>query len=134
MVLNGNITGSGFSHVPGGVEYQNRSAFSYHYYCASFVPSWTTEPVWTRAICDDVVGNMVFESVDKDVDRTGGASMMTEFGDCFPGDNVTVTEECNRVMNKADTRYDSFVDWTHAQDDIFNPGDVWVDYFSRTYP
>lgn len=40
--------------------------------------------------------------------------MMTEFGDCFPSNNVTVTKECNRVMNKADKRYDSFVDWTHA--------------------
>jgi hypothetical protein len=33
MVLNGEIVGSGFKHVPGGPAYNDRSVFSYHYYC-----------------------------------------------------------------------------------------------------
>ena len=43
---------SGFDHVPGGPEYANRSVFSYHYYCASFVPGYNHEPYWTKNICD----------------------------------------------------------------------------------
>ncbi len=33
MVLNGNITGSGFSGVPGGPALRPKSVFSVHYYC-----------------------------------------------------------------------------------------------------
>ena len=37
MIFSGNISGSGFEHVPGGAAYRNRSAYSYHYYCHDYV-------------------------------------------------------------------------------------------------
>lgn len=64
MILDGKILGSGFDHVPGGDDFRNRSAFSYHYYCKSFVSNWENLPFWTETICDDLVGNLVFEAVD----------------------------------------------------------------------
>ena len=35
MIFDGKIVGSGFSHVPGGAEWANVSAFSYHYYVSA---------------------------------------------------------------------------------------------------
>ena len=93
MIFDSKIVGSGFDHVPGGDDYRNRSAFSYHYYCESFVPNWKNEPIVRRVICDDTIGSLVFKAVDENVKTFGGASMMTEFGDCFG--NATVLEECN---------------------------------------
>lgn len=64
MIFDGKVAGSGFTHVPGGDDYKNRSAYSYHYYCDSFVPNWNEHPVDVRIVCDDIVGNLVFEAVD----------------------------------------------------------------------
>lgn len=33
MIFDGNITGSGYTHVPGGSQFAARSAFSYQYAC-----------------------------------------------------------------------------------------------------
>lgn len=44
MIFDGKIVGSGFTEVPGGTEFQNRSALSYHYYCDTFVPEYGKEP------------------------------------------------------------------------------------------
>ena len=45
MLFEGNATGSGFDHVPGGDAFKNRSAFSFHYYCSSFVPDYANKPI-----------------------------------------------------------------------------------------
>ena len=113
MVFDNKIAGSGFDHVPGGDNYRNRSSFSYHYYCSSFDPNWKDRPEWTKIICDDIMGNLIFEAVDEDLKTFGGASMLTEFGGC-PTDNATLLNECNVVMNKADKRMDSYVDYSLA--------------------
>jgi hypothetical protein len=44
--------GSGFEHVPGGAQWANQSAFSFHYYCDTFVPGYGGKPVLTRLVCD----------------------------------------------------------------------------------
>lgn len=65
--LNGKYVGTGFTHVPGGDTYRNRSVLSYHYYCIVFslapVPGNESIPVFERVICDDVEGPDVFKSV-----------------------------------------------------------------------
>jgi len=69
--LNGKYSGSGFSHVPGGDEYRNRSVFSYHYYCTFIaidpVPGNSTIPSFDRIVCDDVEGPALLRSVQIDV-------------------------------------------------------------------
>lgn len=114
MIFEGKVAGSGFTHVPGGDEYKNRSALSYHYYCDSFTPKPIDKPFYKRLICDDAVGPLVFEAVDLDHEKNGGASMLTEFGDCFPVNSTKANEECNFVMDLADKRMDSYIDWTDA--------------------
>ena len=65
--LNGKYFGSGFTHVPGGEAYRDRSVLSYHYYCIFLsldpVPGNATIPDFERVICDDIEGPSVFESV-----------------------------------------------------------------------
>ena len=60
MVFDGTASGSGFDHVPGGPEYANRSVFSYHYYCASFVPDYQKSGFWRKTICDHTLVSALF--------------------------------------------------------------------------
>jgi endoglycosylceramidase len=64
--LNENYSGTGFTHVPGGNEYRNRSVLSYHYYCTIIqiipVPGNDTIPIFDRVVCDDVEGPALFRS------------------------------------------------------------------------
>lgn len=64
--FNGNYSGSGFTHVPGGDEYRNRSVFSYHYYCTIIqvipVPGNESIPIFDRLMCDDIEGPDLFRS------------------------------------------------------------------------
>ena len=77
----GKLLSSGFSHVPGGVEYANKSAFSYHYYCWLAHPGdGTTYNRVEKAACDKLLGPAVFNAVEETTTRIGGGSMMTEFG------------------------------------------------------
>ncbi|CAF1390470.1 unnamed protein product [Rotaria sordida] len=80
------IFGSGFSHVPGGKDYQNRSVLSYHYYCTALainpVPGNENIPMLDRVLCNDIEGPAVFRSVEKEINRLGGSGFLTEFGGC----------------------------------------------------
>ena len=59
MIFNGTITGSGFTHVPGGPEHADHSVFSFHYYCWWF----TTGDGLERRTCDKHFGPRVFAQV-----------------------------------------------------------------------
>ena len=65
--VNGKYWGTGFTHVPGGSDYRDRSVLSYHYYCFLLsvdpVPGNSTVPEFERVVCDDVEGPAVFRSV-----------------------------------------------------------------------
>ena len=52
MVLNGQIVGSGFDHVPGGKEQRAKSVFSFHYYCWFMTANATS---FIRTVCDKVI-------------------------------------------------------------------------------
>ena len=79
MVLEGEkYSGTGFDHVPGGDDFKNRSALAYHYYCSAFTNE--SNPFAQKVICDEILGPTMFKSIRDEVKRTGGASILGEFG------------------------------------------------------
>jgi endoglycosylceramidase len=129
MIFEGKIAGSGFSHVPGGAAYRNRSVFSYHYYCNTFLPSYGTHPKTTKVVCDDVAGPLVMKAVKKDLGELGGAAMMTEGMAC----GQSAEEECETVMNMLDTHLFSWTDYGESQGDTFLPSPPQQEEWARTY-
>jgi len=129
MFLNGKVVGSGYHRVPGGDEYQNRSAMSYHYYCASLVPGYADHPEWRRAICDHVLAPSVMHSVKKDLQRVGGAAVMTE-GLACPDRAV---DECQAVMKELDNHLSSWTDYGDSQGETWGPSAVTQESWARTY-
>ena len=80
------VLGPGFSSPPGGPAYLNRTVMSYHYYCwaLGYASSEQSDPVLTT-LCDEILGPMVFKTVDARARELGGsATMLTEFGECNP--------------------------------------------------
>jgi len=128
MVLDGKITGSGFDQVPGGPGYRNRSVFSYHYYCATFLPDWPRHPKERDLLCDHLTGPLVFKSVSEDLARLGGAQMMTEGIAC--GDN---SSECSTVMALLDDRMFSWTSYADSQGGTFQPAASMQEAWARTY-
>lgn len=72
--------GSGFTEVPGGETYRDRSCLSYHYYCWFASGGDEPMPPLTKAVCDRAFGPLVFATVAEDIKQLGGAAMLTEFG------------------------------------------------------
>ena len=129
MVLNGKIVGSGFDHVPGGDAYRNRSAFSFHYYCATFVPDYSREPKLRKLICDDVVGPLVFEAVKQDLLNFGGSTMMTEGLSC----SDAAIAECQVVGTHLDRNLLSWTDYDDSQGETWNPSPTIEKLWSRVH-
>merc|ERR1740121_2198017 len=128
--------GAGFEHVPGGEQYRNRSAYSYHYYCHSFVPSYKYHPMLQRLVCDKTLARLVWRSVTGNVKRLGGAAMMTEGMQCR-GDGAYklrsgdgVQNECQVIMKQLDDHLFSWVDWNF---DINNgiSNEAWARTYAR---
>jgi|TARA_B100000242_G_scaffold217824_1_gene159242 endoglycosylceramidase len=128
MLFEGKIAGSGFTQVPGGPNYRNRSCFSFHYYCGSFVSDWEDKPVEQKLICDHVTGPLVMEAVKKDLKTLGGAQMMTEGIAC--GDNKT---ECATVMGMLDDHLFSYTSYADSQGSTFDPDPSMQAAWARTY-
>lgn len=129
MFLNGKVVGSGFDQVPGGDAFQNRSAFSYHYYCASLNPNYGDHPLWTRALCDSFLAPHVFNSVQKDLAKVGGAAMMTEGLAC----EDRSMQECHQVLKELDGQLFSWTDYGDSQGDEWAPTAVQQEAWARTY-
>ena len=72
------VLGPGFSQVPGGSEYQNRSVLSWHYYCQFLDGGKNTRSILTQIFCDMFWGPEAFQTVDKRLGEIGGGSMLTE--------------------------------------------------------
>lgn len=66
----------GFTSGPGGPEYNDRQAYSYHVYCGDTDSQGNPKNI---AECD-VVDDFSFQLVFRDHKRIGGGGMMTEFG------------------------------------------------------
>ena len=128
MLFDGKIVGSGFQQVPGGPAYRNRSVFSYHYYCATFVQNWRKHPTAQKLVCDHLTGPLVFQAVKKDLAHLGGAAMMTEGIAC--GDNHT---ECSTVMAMLDSHLFSWTSYADSQGALFDPAPSMQEAWARTY-
>jgi endoglycosylceramidase len=133
--------GSGFSEVPGGAAYANRSALSYHYYCWWLSQSGTEPmPQLEKKTCDGLFAPQVFDTVAHDIARLGGASMLTEFGAMVPNatnPRATNTEEIRAVVGLADSHLQSWTHWD-INDDVYQKNTkTWnldaVKAFVRTY-
>jgi len=140
------VLGPGFTVPPGGPQYLNRTVMSWHYYCWAIGYGASDGPYdnVTRALCDDFLGEMVFNTVHKrsTVDLKGSASMLTEFGICEPNYNLPDSLgniECNFVLGQADKHLESWTYWDTASGGVFwdgdgNPKEEVVKVFSRPYP
>jgi len=136
--------GPGFTAPPGGLEYLNRTAMSWHFYCwaVGYSSDQEFDPV-LKAVCDDFLGPLVFNTVDARAQEIGGsATMLTEFGECSPSydhPDYQGTIVCNMVLDLADQHFQSwsywdtasgFVLWDHDGEPVLDT----VKVFSRPYP
>ena len=136
------ILGPGFTHVPGGSNYENRSVLSWHYYCATFTGNATLDTILGQFMCDVVTAPQFFNTVQSRIEEIGGGSMLTEFGLCTPnatnpGDGNTI--ECNAVMHLADRYFQSWTYWDTSDEDKFWDANnqlinETVSVFSRPFP
>jgi len=127
MILQHSITGSGFDHVPGGPQYKNMSVLSWHYYCSSFV-SPSDKAAKRKILCDKLLDPRVFDTVEYDVAKTGGALMMTE------GLGTTEPEpEIRDIQDRLDSRIYSWISWNYATGAYWEPPASWQQDFARTY-
>lgn len=107
MILNGTISGSGFTHVPGGAAYVEKSVFSFHYYCWWFNDENST---FQKQTCDEKFGPKVFNQALEEARHLGGSTMLTEWGQgCDP--TFGHSAECDPIMNLADEHLMSWIDW-----------------------
>jgi endoglycosylceramidase len=135
------LRGSGFTEVPGGDDYQNVSAYSFHTYCwpLEFKPeNATDDDIQERAdYCETDFLPEMFEAAYSTVNRTGGGLILTEFGICKTWEDV-VDLECDVFLRLADRYLMSWVDWDYNDllfyDDNgdYIPGKV--HYYTRPYP
>ncbi len=111
--LNGKYFGTGFTQVPGGNDYRNRSVLSYHYYCTILqlipVPGNKTIPAFDRVLCDDVEGPALFRSVQTDLSQLGGSAFLTEFGGC--DESQTCDDQLYWGLDRADQFLQSWAFW-----------------------
>lgn len=131
----------GFQETPGGPEYNDRQAMSYHIYCPLNGTSAKDE-----AACD-VINSELFNNRARDVERLGGGWLMTEFGASrdVKGDMYAL----NFLCEKMDKHQQSWMYWQYKYfNDIttctpegealyLNNGTVAQDklrVLSRTYP
>lgn len=124
--------GSGFSHVPGGSSYANRSAFSYHYYCNTFVPSYASKPTLRKVVCDDTVAPLVLKAVQHETARLGGSAMMTE-GLACDYSQATSADECRAVMDDLDAHLFSWTDYGVSQGSTWAPSAAQQEGWARTH-
>ncbi len=118
--LNGKYFGTGFTHVPGGNDYRNRSVLSYHYYCITLsvvpVPGNSTIPIFDRVLCDGVEGPALFHSVQTDLVELGGSAFLTEFGGCE--NSPTCDEQLDWGLIAADQFLQSWAFWGEFYGDL----------------
>ena len=123
MILHDPVLGSGFTQVPGGDDYRNVSAYSYHAYCwpLEFIDSGAPDQERKEAkeLCDNEFLPGIMEAQRDNIKQTGGASMLTEYGLCHthePGINI----RCEDIMNLCDRFLQSWTDWDYADYKWYN--------------
>lgn len=132
---------NGFSSGPGGSDYNDRQALSYHIYCP--IQNATAE----KEVACDAINDEFFFMRRQDVKRIGGAMIMTEFGASKDvlGDLYALQKNCKQ----ADKFSQSWIYWqfkyyqdittcTPVGESLYNADGTVVDdklkVLSRTYP
>jgi len=139
------VLGPGFTAPPGGKDYLNRTAMSWHYYCWALGYGHDSDPYdpVLRTVCDDLLGTMVFNTVDARAQELGGsATMLTEFGICGGNYDEPASQgniECNYVLGQADSHFQSWSYWDTASggylwDSQGDPVIQHVKVLARPYP
>jgi len=137
--------GPGFTAPPGGWDYLNRTALTWHYYCWAMgygESNQEFDPA-LRATCDGFLGPMVFNTVvARASELRGSATMLSEWGNCepeFDQPDIEGTIECNFVLDQADSHFQSWSYWDAARGTVLwdsegEPDLNKVKVFSRPYP
>lgn len=110
--------GSGFTTVPGGPQYANRSCLSWHYYCfflnSDYVNSSSPMPPFSKTACHRGMGPQVFRSAVKDAETLQIATLLTEFGALVPDStepHAQGSEEIEWVLEQADATLQGWTYW-----------------------
>ena len=138
------VLSPGFAHVPGGSQYNDRSVLSWHYYCWLIGYATADEPydMFTKGICDNVLGPLVGYTSEERTTEIGGGRMLTEFGTCHTNSSNPDGRgyiECEFVLEEAEKHFSSWTYWDTADGGSFwdadgNPDLEHIKIFSRPYP
>ena len=101
----------GFNATPGGVLYKDRQALSFHVYCAAYKDNMTAT---AQKFCEKYDAQR-FPLRTKDLDRLGGAGLLTEFGSV--GNSTNGITEIQNVLTAAD---ENFFGWAYWQFKSYN--------------
>lgn len=91
------ITETGFTEGPGGTEYNNRQALSYHNYCFDVTKQGDPK---SDLVCDVFDTYMIDIRVAEARKKRFGGMMLTEFGAI--SNSTKGVEELNRITGLAD--------------------------------
>lgn len=131
---------SGFTAAPGGAEYNDRQAISYHIYCVN-------NATRTVEVACDLANDEFFHFRQKDAKRLNVGMIMTEFG--AAQDIKPDLYALNKMMKMTEKHLQSYVYWqfkyyqdlttcTPEGEGLYNPdGTIVMDkmlILSRTYP
>jgi len=121
------IVSVGFTEGPGGPEYNDRQALSYHIYCPDVTP--TGEPI-TPMICQTLDSQMLKVKAEK-AKKLGVPGILTEFGALSA--TPKSCDEISRVTQLADEYLHSWTYWQFKWYDDFTtaarPGSTESFYF-----
>lgn len=135
---------SGFTQAPGGADYNDRQAYSYHIYCP--LKNESTAVLALNEFACGKVDDEFFSMRKKDVARLGGSMMMTEFG--AEMDVLPQLLQIDQLLSMADSHQQSWIYWqfkfynditTCCSGESFygEDGNIYMDKvkaLSRTYP
>jgi len=106
-----------FTETPGGPEYNDRQAFSYHVYCPTVEPSGDPKNAAICAAADKQIANIRWNAANK----LGVPGLLSEFG--AVSDSEKGVGEINRVAALADSQLHSWAYWQFKFYDDFTTGD-----------
>eukprot|EP00742_Colponemidia_sp_Colp-10_P002113 GILJ01002256.1.p1 GENE.GILJ01002256.1~~GILJ01002256.1.p1 ORF type:complete len:547 (-),score=92.28 GILJ01002256.1:661-2214(-) len=120
------FTPVGFTEGPGGEEYNDRQAFSYHIYC---LQDKSGDPV-SRKLCNVLEKGMLKPRI-ADAKRLKTAGILTEFG--ANTDGAAGVGELNFITKIADEDFQSWCYWQYKNyDDITTAGDANEGFYNAT--
>eukprot|EP01060_Flectonema_neradi_P007823 TRINITY_DN15538_c1_g1_i1.p1 TRINITY_DN15538_c1_g1~~TRINITY_DN15538_c1_g1_i1.p1 ORF type:complete len:494 (+),score=69.54 TRINITY_DN15538_c1_g1_i1:49-1530(+) len=115
------VIASGFTGVPGGKQYADKSIFSWHYYCWMLSSDYTNSsqpyPPMLKAECHDGLEPLIFSTVVDDLETIGSSSFLTEFGALTPSAKDPDSEgskEIASILAAADEHFQSWTYWDVA--------------------